>query len=205
MLLFGIVSAFLMLGGDTLQHSISQLLDTMTSHSQWLYIGIYIINFIFLVWLGCSHYGRIRLGQPNEKPEYNDFQWGSMVFATGIDASILMLSTTDPLQYLQNPPFGAKPFSAAAYRYANVCGQFNWGPMAWMIFATATIAIGYALYVKNLRVQRLSAAIDLLEGPQTYKRFSANSSTSLSSSGLWAESALQLGWKSPSFLKSLAR
>lgn len=104
MLLFGIVSAFLMLGGDTLQQSISQLLDVMTAHSKWLYIGIYIINFIFLFWLGCSHYGHIRLGQPNEKPEYNDFQWGSMVFATGIDASILMLSTTDPLQYLQNPP-----------------------------------------------------------------------------------------------------
>ncbi|WP_459127929.1 BCCT family transporter [Latilactobacillus curvatus] len=170
MLLFGIVSAFLMLGGDTLQQSISQLLDVMTAHSKWLYIGIYIINFIFLFWLGCSHYGHIRLGQPNEKPEYNDFQWGSMVFATGIDASILMLSTTDPLQYLQNPPFGAKPFSAEAYRYANVCGQFHWGPMAWMIFATATVAIGYALYVKNLRVQRLSAAIDLLEGPQPYKK-----------------------------------
>ncbi|KRM24318.1 glycine/betaine ABC transporter [Latilactobacillus graminis] len=170
MLLFGIVSALLMLGGDTLQQSISQLLDVMTTHSKWLYIGIYIINFIFLIWLGFSRYGRIRLGRVNERPEYNDFQWGSMVFATGIDASILMLSTTDPLQYLQNPPFGAKPFSAAAYRYANVCGQFNWGPMAWMIFATATIAIGYAIYVKKIRVQRLSAAIDLLEGPQPYKK-----------------------------------
>nr|WP_208422929.1 BCCT family transporter [Latilactobacillus fragifolii] len=170
MLLFGIVSAFLMLGGDTLQQSISQLLNALTNHSKWLYIGIYIINFIFLFWLGGSHYGHIRLGQPNEKPEHNDFQWGSMVFATGIDASILMLSTTDPLQYLQNPLFGAKPFSTEAYRYANVCGQFHWGPMAWMIFATATIAIGYALYVKNLQVQRLSAAIDLLEGPQPYKQ-----------------------------------
>jgi BCCT family betaine/carnitine transporter len=170
MLLFGIVSIILLVGGDSLQQTVSQILDALTTHSRWLYIGIYIINFIFLIWLGFSRYGKIRFGQPNEKPEYNDFQWGSMVFATAIDASILMLSTTDPLQYLQNPPFGAKPFSAAAYRYANVCGQFNWGPMAWMIFATATVAIGYAIYVKNLRVQRLSAAIDLLEGPQMYKK-----------------------------------
>lgn len=122
------------------------------------------------MWLGLSHFGNIRLGDKKESPEYSNFQWGSMVFATGIDASILMLSTTDPLQYLQNPPFDAKPFSKTAYQFANVCGQFNWGPMAWMIFATATIAIAYTLYVKKAKVQRLSAAIDMLQGDTFFKR-----------------------------------
>ncbi|MBT9079988.1 BCCT family transporter, partial [Lactobacillus delbrueckii subsp. bulgaricus] len=98
----------------------------------------------------------------DDKPEFSTYHWGSMVYATGIDASILMLSMVDPLRYLQSPSFGVKPFSTSAYNYAHMLGQFNWGPMAWMMFAPATIAIAYAMYVKHIKVQRLSAAISVL-------------------------------------------
>ncbi len=75
-----------------------------------------------------------------------------------------MLSIVDPLRYVQHPAFGAKPFSSAAYSSAHMLGQFNWGPMAWMMFAPATIAIAYVLYVKHGKVQRVSAAITSLQG-----------------------------------------
>lgn len=164
MILFGLVSLVLIIGGSAVQQTMNAVLSFLTTKSEWLYVLVYIINFIFFMALAFSKYGKIKLGKANQKADYNGFQWGSMVFATGIDASILMLSATDPLQYLQHPAFGAKPFSSAAYIYANVCGEFNWGPMAWMIFATATIAIAYAMHVRGLHVQRLSAAIPLLQG-----------------------------------------
>ncbi|QLE65905.1 High-affinity choline uptake protein BetT [Furfurilactobacillus rossiae] len=165
MILFGIVSLMLIIGGSAVQQTMNAVLSFLTTKTEWLYVLIYVINFIFFMALVMSKYGRIKLGKPGVKADYNGFQWGSMVFATGIDASILMLSATDPLQYLQHPAFGAKPFSSAAYVYANVVGEFNWGPMAWMIFATATIAIAYTMHVKGKHVQRLSAAIPLLQGP----------------------------------------
>lgn len=165
MILFGLVSLVLIIGGSAVQQSMSVILTLLTSHTEWLYLLVYIVNFCFFMALAFSKYGHIKLGKAGTKADYSGFQWGSMVFATGIDASILMLSATDPLAYLQHPAFGAKPFSTAAYVYANVCGQFNWGPMAWMMFATATIAIAYAMHVKGQPIQRLSAAMPMLAGP----------------------------------------
>ncbi|GEP18988.1 BCCT family transporter [Pediococcus argentinicus] len=168
--LFGIVSLILIIGGPAVQQSMNALLSFITTKYEWLYILVYVVNFVFFIILITSKFGKIRFGTPDKKRDFSSFQWGSMVFATGIDASILMLSATDPLLYLQHPAFGAKPFSKAAYVYANVCGEFNWGPMAWMMFATATIAIAYTMYVKKTPVKRLSAVIPLIQGKRWDKK-----------------------------------
>ncbi|WP_141306215.1 BCCT family transporter [Pediococcus damnosus] len=168
--LFALVSLGLILGGSHLRIVLSNLMNGITAHMSWAYLGIYIINFIFFMFLAFSHFGKIKLGHANDKPEYSSFQWGSMVFATAIDASILMLSMVDPLRYVQHPIFGDKPYSAAAYGDAHMLGQFNWGPMAWMMFASATVAIAYVMYVRNARVMRISSAISFLKGPERYKK-----------------------------------
>lgn len=146
------------------------MLAFLSDRTGWLYLGIYIINFIFFIYLAFSHFGKIKLGDAKDKPAFSNFQWGSMVFATAIDASILMLSMTDPLRFLMHPAFNMKPFSAQAYATASVFGQFDWGPMAWLMFASATIAIAYAMYVKKRPIQRLSSAITVLDGKHWWQR-----------------------------------
>ncbi|MCF6514686.1 glycine/betaine ABC transporter [Lactobacillus sp. S2-2] len=167
--IFTIVSAILIFGGHHLQTFLSTMLSKITTQMGWAYMIVYIANFLFFMFLIFSKYGNIKLGDKDDKPRYSNIQWGSMVFATAIDASILMLSMVDPLRYLQNPPFSIKPFSENAYGYAHMFGQFNWGPMAWMMFAPAAIAIGYILYVKKGHVQRLSSAITFLQGDDKWK------------------------------------
>ncbi|VDG23550.1 glycine/betaine ABC transporter [Lactobacillus sp.] [Lactiplantibacillus mudanjiangensis] len=172
--LFALASVVLLVGGKSLETGLTSILTWLTSNMSWLYMLVYVINFIFFIYLGLSKFGKTKLGGPNDKPEFSTFHWGSMVYATGIDASILMLSIVDPLRYLKSPSFGAKPFSNTAYNYAHMLGQFNWGPMAWMMFAPATIGIAYAMYVKHVKVQRLSAAISVLEGQSLAKRVARN-------------------------------
>ncbi|WP_461212811.1 BCCT family transporter [Lacticaseibacillus sp. GG6-2] len=170
MALFLIVSAALLLGGNTLKTLLVGMMAGITAHFSWLYLGIYIINFVFFLGLACSHLGKIKLGDPDDKPLYSNFQWGSMVFATAIDASILMLSMTDPLRYVQQPLFGAKAMSAQNYQNAHMLGQFDWGPMAWMMFASAAVIIGYMMFVKHVHVMALSDAMPLLQGKSRTKR-----------------------------------
>ncbi|WP_137626304.1 BCCT family transporter [Lactiplantibacillus pingfangensis] len=172
--LFAIASVFLLVGGKSLETGLGSILNWLTVNMSWLYMLVYVINFIFFIYLAFSKFGKTKLGGPKDKPEFSTFHWGSMVYATGIDASILMLSIADPLRYLQNPSFGVKPFSNSAYNYAHMLGQFNWGPMAWMMFAPATIGIAYAMYVKHVKVQRLSAAISVLAGPGLGKQLARN-------------------------------
>lgn len=169
-ILFMLMSLVLLLGGHSLQHWLAALMDGITANMGWLFFGVYLLNFAFFVYLACSHFGRIRLGKATDKPRFNNFQWGSMVFATAIDASILMLSMVDPLRAVAHPAFNLKPFSNAAYLNATMIGQFDWGPMAWMMFSAGTIAIAYAMYNKHRKVQRLSEAITLLDGQQRYKK-----------------------------------
>lgn len=157
-LIFAAVSVGLFVGGDTLFTVLSSLLQTLTTRLGWVYLWIYIINFIFLGWLAFSKYGNIKFGAPDEKPEYSNFSWTCMVFTTGIDASIMIMSLFEPIQYVSAPPFGLEPFSAEAYDYAHMYGQFHWGPSAWTMYIPATIAIAYTLFVKRTDTTRISNA-----------------------------------------------
>ncbi len=170
MALFLLVSATLLLGGTGIKVTLNSLLNVISGKLSWLYLGIYIINFIFFTYIALSHFGNIKLGAAQDKPMYSNFQWGSMVFATAIDASILMLSMVDPLRYVQQPLFGAKAMSAQNYQNAHMLGQFDWGPMAWMMFASSAVIIAYMMYVKKVQVTSLSDAIPMLQGPQKSKR-----------------------------------
>ncbi len=165
-----LVSAGLLLGGSRLKTFLAAMMAGLTAHFSWLYLSIYIINFVFFIYLALSHFGRIKLGKADDKPAYSNFQWGSMVFATAIDASILMLSMVDPLRDVQQPLFGAKAGSAQAYQYAHMLGQFNWGPMAWMMFASAAVLIGYEMFVKHVHVTALSDAMPILQGKGRVKQ-----------------------------------
>lgn len=164
------VSAILIAGGSSLQGVLADILNWIDNKMGWAYMWVYTINFIFFIFILFSKYGRIRFGGPDAKPQYSSFEWGSMVFATAIDASILMLSMTDPLSYLQDPPYGAKPFSEQAYNLAHMLGQFNWGPMAWLMFSAPTVAVGYVIYNKHRRIQSISEVLTVLDGDQMWKK-----------------------------------
>ncbi|WP_260117301.1 BCCT family transporter [Nicoliella spurrieriana] len=170
-ILFICVSAVLMIGGASIKGVLNSILAWVSGEMGWGYMWIYVINFVFFIFIILSKYGGIKLGDKEDKPAYGNFQWGAMVFATAIDASILMLSMVDPLRYIQDPPFGTKPYSEQAYGLAHMLGQYNWGPMAWMMFAAPTIAIGYILYVKKIKVQSLSDSIIMLNGNKPWQRF----------------------------------
>ena len=147
LLIFAAVSLLLFWGGDALYSFLSALLAQITARFGWLYLWIYIVNFVFLGWLAFSKYGRIKFGKADEKPEYSNFSWTCMVFTTGIDASIMIMTLFEP-----------QPFSPEAYDYAHMYGQFHWGPSAWTMYIPATIAIAYTLYVKHTDTTRISNA-----------------------------------------------
>ena len=166
LLVFLIMSLVMITSSEEAYVFLSRVLDWITTNFGWAYLGIYIVNFAFLGWLAFGKYGKIRFGEPDEKPEYGRFAWTCMVFTTGIDASIMIMSLFEPLQYLQAPPFEIEPFTDQAYDYAHMYGQFHWGPSAWMMYIPATIAIAYVLYVKKGDTTRVSTACADAFGPE---------------------------------------
>ena len=67
------------------QHWISQ-------NFTWLYIGTQWAWGIFVVWIGFSKYGDLKLGKNSEKPVFNDVTWFSMLFCSGIGVGVVPLT-----------------------------------------------------------------------------------------------------------------
>ena len=64
----------------------SSILSTFTSDFGWLYLVVVSFFIVFLLYLALSRYGKIRLGEDNEKPEYSTFSWFFMLFAAGMQS-----------------------------------------------------------------------------------------------------------------------
>ena len=60
-------------------------------------LGIFVISF----WIAFSDIGKIRLGGKDEKPKYNFFTWGAMIFTCGLAADILFYSFSEWIYYGQ--------------------------------------------------------------------------------------------------------
>ena len=73
--------------------------DTFGTYYLVIGLGIFILS----LYIACSKYGDIVLGEPNEKPQYSFFAWGSMMFTCGLAADILFYSFSEWVLYATDP------------------------------------------------------------------------------------------------------
>ena len=137
---------------------ISILFSLCTHELGWLFMLTCLASFGFMIWLTFSKYGNIKLGNKDEKPQYNNLSWIAMLFTAGVGTSIVILGFLEPIYYVSAPPFDLEPFSNAAYEYAHMYGQFHWGFSAWAFYNPAIVAIAYVMYVRKENSIRLSNA-----------------------------------------------
>ena len=117
----------------------------------------------FLAWLACSRHGKRVLGG-DAKPDYGNISWMGMLFCAGIGAGLLYWSTAEWASYVDQPPFGVAPGSAAAREWAVTYGIFHWGISAWCLYCLPTVAIAWPYYHYKLPYLRLSGALTGLFG-----------------------------------------
>ena len=73
--------------------------DTFGTYYLVIGLGIFILS----LYIAGSKYGNIVLGEPNEKPKYSFFAWGSMMFTCGLAADILFYSFSEWVLYATDP------------------------------------------------------------------------------------------------------
>lgn len=143
---------------DEVDSIISFLFELCTGQFGPVFLVTCLVSFGFLLWLTTSKYGSIRLGKPDEKPQYGNLSWIAMLFTAGVGTSIVILGFLEPVYYVSGPPFDLEPFSKEAYEYAHMYGQFHWGFSAWAIYNPAIVAIAYIMFVRKEKSMRLSTA-----------------------------------------------
>ncbi len=98
--------------------------------------------------------GGLRLGAPDEKPEFSRFSWFAMLFGAGIGIGMLTFSTGEPLAHFANNPDiirgQMEPLTEEAVRPAYLYTFLHWGFGAWCTYALVGLGIAYVAHRRDL-------------------------------------------------------
>ena len=118
---------------------------------------MYVVFFYIVVCLGLAVWpqsGRIKLGMPDEKPEFSRFSWFSMMFGAGIGIGMLTFATAEPIYHFGNNPDVIQGFATAEspenVRPAYKWSFLHWGFSAWACYALVGLALAFFSYSRGL-------------------------------------------------------
>ena len=169
----------------------------MTDKLGFLYLALGLGAFFFMIYVIFSDMGQIKLGDPDEKPEFATSSWAAMLFCGGIGASILYWGCIEWAYYYQSPPFQLEPGSEEAVRWAATYGLFHWGPIAWAIYLIPALPIAYFFYVRKQPVLKVSSALMPVLGEERTKGTAGKIVDILFIFGLLGGAATTLGLAAP--------
>jgi choline/glycine/proline betaine transport protein len=138
------------------ESAIFEVVDRVTTGFGWFYILLATVILVFVLFLGFSRYGLIRLGPDHSRPEYSTFAWASMLFAAGIGTDVMFYSVVEPVTQYMAPPTG-EPETVAAAREATVWTLFHYGITGWAMYALMGLALAYFAYRLDLPLAVRSA------------------------------------------------
>lgn len=116
--------------------------------------------FLCSLYIAFSRYGHIRLGE-GEKPQYSSFQWGAMMFTSGLAADILFYSLCEWILYAEEPRISQM---GSVQDWASTYPLFHWGPIPWSFYMILAVAFGFMLHVRKRTKQKYSEACRPLLG-----------------------------------------
>ncbi len=121
----------------------------LTVNFGWLYMNAMVVFLVFVVYLACSKYGKIRLGGDDSKPEYSYFSWFGLLFGCGTGVGLVFWGVAEPLTFYLHPNNGIEPASQAAADFAFENFFVHWGILPWANYAVISLAFAYFVFRKN--------------------------------------------------------
>lgn len=145
----------------------------LASFNYWY---VYVMAFFVILCFALALWptaGRLRLGHDDDRPEFSNFSWFSMMFGAGIGIGMLTFATAEPMYHFAKNPatiMGLTEGSTAGnVRDAYIWSFTHWGLAAWASYAIVGLALGYFSYRRGLPLTIRSALTPLfgksLSGP----------------------------------------
>ncbi|WP_249414126.1 BCCT family transporter [Alteribacter keqinensis] len=144
--------------------ALNQTFDTIVEVFSWGYIWYAILLLGAGLYLSFSKYGKVVLGDPNEKPRFTLFEYASILIAMGVGSTIMRTGMVEWTAVANDPPFGLEPQSSEALLMGNAYSMFMWSFQVFAIFVMAAPAMGYILHVRKRPLMRISEACRCIFG-----------------------------------------
>jgi choline-glycine betaine transporter len=113
------ISAVFVLAGvfftELFGSALATVVGYIADYLGWLYMLMTSFFLGFAIWLALSRYGEIRLGQPDDRPEFGRFAWFAMLFQAGMGIGLVFWAVSEPVTHYTDPPLGmAQPETAGS-------------------------------------------------------------------------------------------
>ena len=152
---------------EGLSTSASNAQGWVITNTGWFFVLAASFFVIFVLWLAASKYGKVPLGDDDEKPEFKTISWIAMMFSAGMGIGLMFWGVAEPLTHYAAPPPGtSEAQSEEALQTAMATTMFHWALHPWAIYAVVGIAIAYSTFRKK-RPQLISSVFRPLLGRRT--------------------------------------
>ena len=108
----------------------------------WFYVLSASFMLGFVIWLGLSRFGEIRLGGDTATPEFGRLTWFTMLMAAGMGIGLVFFGVAEPIMHYTSP-LDAEPRSEEAVQEALFHSYFHWGLHPWAIYICMALPLAY--------------------------------------------------------------
>lgn len=134
---------------DAFQAMTTNIKSFIATSFGWYYLIIVTAITLVCMFLLISPIGKIKLGKPDEKPEFSRPTWIAMLFSAGMGIGLVFYGSAEPLShYALSSPTGETGTNQAikdALRFT----FFHWGIHAWSIYGIVALVLAYFNFRKD--------------------------------------------------------
>lgn len=148
LILVGAFALFGIFAPDTASNVLSTTQDWIVSTFGWWYMLVIAAFIVFVLVICFSKYGKIKLGGPQDKPEFSTMSWFTMLFSAGMGVGLIFYGTGEPLIFAEvNPNPGWEGGGVGEVSHMAMAQTFvHWGLHPWAVYAVIGLAIAYAVH-----------------------------------------------------------
>ncbi|SJZ30313.1 glycine betaine uptake BCCT transporter [Selenihalanaerobacter shriftii] len=147
------ISAVLVIWGilatESFGNAVDMVFNFLVGKFGWSYLLFVTVVLGLTLVVGLSKYGEIKLGKPEDEPEFSTGSWFAMLFSAGMGIGLVFWGVAEPVTHYASPPFGegeTVKSALVAIRYA----FFHWGLHPWALFSLFGMIIGYFGFRRGL-------------------------------------------------------
>jgi glycine betaine transporter len=138
LVLFGVIVP------DALERVSANIQAFITNSFGWYYLILVTLIVVVCLYFLVSPLGRIKLGKPDDKPEFSRPTWLAMLFSAGMGIGLVFWGTAEPIShYAISSPTGEELGTNQAFREALRFTFFHWGIHAWSIYGIVALVLAY--------------------------------------------------------------
>jgi len=121
----------------------------------WVFLWAMFLAVVFCLWLLVGPWGSIKLGDPDEDPEFSYFSFLAMLFSAGLSTGLVFYGPAEALYHFSSgmPFFDSAPESAAIAPDAVQYTMLHWGISPWSAYLLVGVTIAYYVHRKGAPIK----------------------------------------------------